>query len=198
MPWACGIPSLPAHFEAQPCKPPTVALLAIAMPYHLTIQFLHLSSYRSIPPSHPNLSHQLWVILLESTSVFVGQRTEQVKTGQVNPDRPLVGPSVDTFVGCFVGSPRRAENREISPRGCSRGPTRGSNFAFACSVCRPFVLESKHFQSNIVLKRCRPNICGMGCGFLNAIGGFLLLTIQLLFGLKLFWELFCFPQNRCG
>ena len=34
-----------------------------------------------------------------------GQRTEQVKTGQVNPDRPLVGPSVDTFVGCFVGSP---------------------------------------------------------------------------------------------
>ena len=28
-----------------------------------------------------------------------GQRTEQVKTGQVNPDRPLVGPSVDTFVG---------------------------------------------------------------------------------------------------
>ena len=34
-----------------------------------------------------------------------GQRTEQVKTGQVNPDHPLVGPSVDTFVGCFVGSP---------------------------------------------------------------------------------------------
>ena len=34
-----------------------------------------------------------------------GERTEQVKTGQVNPDRPLVGPSVDTFVGCFVGSP---------------------------------------------------------------------------------------------
>ena len=33
------------------------------------------------------------------------QRTEQVKTGQVNPDRPLVGPSVDTFVACFVGSP---------------------------------------------------------------------------------------------
>ena len=50
-----------------------------------------------------------------------GQRTEQVKTGQVNSDRPLVGPSVDTFVGCFVGafvgSPRRAENREINPRG---------------------------------------------------------------------------------
>ena len=77
-----------------------------------------------------------------------GQRTEQVKTGQVNPDRPLVGPSVDTFVGSFVGSPRRAENRELSPRGCSRrgargptrgathGPTRGSNFAFACSVRR--------------------------------------------------------------
>ena len=36
---------------------------------------------------------------------FSGQRTEQVKTGQVNPDRPLVGPSVDTFVGGFVGSP---------------------------------------------------------------------------------------------
>ena len=35
-----------------------------------------------------------------------------MKTGQVNPDRPLVGPSVDTFVGCFVGSPRRAENRK--------------------------------------------------------------------------------------
>ena len=34
-----------------------------------------------------------------------GQRTEQVKTEQENPDRPLVGPSVDTFVGCFVGSP---------------------------------------------------------------------------------------------
>ena len=49
-----------------------------------------------------------------------------VKTGQVNPDRPLVGPSVDTFVGCFVGSPSRAENREISPRGCSRGQTRGA------------------------------------------------------------------------
>ena len=27
-----------------------------------------------------------------------------MKTGQVNPDRPLVGPSVDTFVGCFVGA----------------------------------------------------------------------------------------------
>ena len=74
----------------------------------------------------------------------VGQRTEQVKTGQVNPDRPLVGPSVDTFVGCFVGSPWRAENREISSRGGSRGrtrgatrgPTRGSRFAFACSVRR--------------------------------------------------------------
>ena len=86
-----------------------------------------------------------------------GQRTEQVKTGQVNPDRPLVGPSVDTFVGCFVGSPRRAENRKIGPRGRSRGgsrggtrgatrgptrgatrgSTRGSSFAFACSVCRP-------------------------------------------------------------
>ena len=41
-----------------------------------------------------------------------GRRTEQVKTGQVNPDRPLVGPSVNTFVGrfvgAFVGSPRRA------------------------------------------------------------------------------------------
>ena len=86
-----------------------------------------------------------------------GQRTEQVKTGQVNPDRPLVGPSVDTFMGCFVGSLWRAENREISPRGCSRGssrgrtrgatrgptrgatrgPTRGSRFAFACSVRGP-------------------------------------------------------------
>ena len=78
-----------------------------------------------------------------------------MKTGQVNPDRPLVGPSVDTFVGCFVASPRRAENKEISPCGCSRGgsrggargPTRGatggstcgSNFAFACSVCRPSI-----------------------------------------------------------
>ena len=44
--------------------------------------------------------------------------TEQVKTGQMNPNRPLVGPSVDTFVGCFVGAfvgtPRRAE---INPRG---------------------------------------------------------------------------------
>ena len=37
-------------------------------------------------------------------SVKNGQ-TEQVKTGQVNPDRPLVGPCVDTFMGCFVGSP---------------------------------------------------------------------------------------------
>ena len=54
-----------------------------------------------------------------------GQRTEQVKTGQVNPDRPLVGPSVGTFVGCFMGSPRRAENKEIGPRGCSRGGSRG-------------------------------------------------------------------------
>ena len=27
------------------------------------------------------------------------------ETGQVNPDPPLVGHSVDTFVGCFVGSP---------------------------------------------------------------------------------------------
>ena len=46
-------------------------------------------------------------------SLGVPQRTEEVKTGQVNPDRPLVGPSVDTFVGCvvgaFVGSPRGAE-----------------------------------------------------------------------------------------
>ena len=38
-----------------------------------------------------------------SSRKFDGQRTEQVKTGQVNPDRPLVGPSVDTFVGCFRG-----------------------------------------------------------------------------------------------
>ena len=59
-------------------------------------------------------------------------------------------------MGCFVGSPRRAENREISPRGCSRGgssgrtrgatrgptrgATRGSNFAFACSVCRNVII----------------------------------------------------------
>ena len=43
-----------------------------------------------------------WMTLL---LVENGQRTEQVKTGQVNPDRPLVGPSVDAFVGCFVGSP---------------------------------------------------------------------------------------------
>ena len=77
----------------------------------------------------------------------------------MNPDRPLVGPFVDTFVGCFVGSPRKAESREISPRGGSRGgtrwatrgptrkathgPTRGSNFAFASSVCRPFWEEKK-------------------------------------------------------
>ena len=75
-----------------------------------------------------------------------GQRTEQVKTRQVNPDRPLMGPSVNTF----VGSPCRAENREINPRGGSRGrtrgptrgpthgvirgATRGSKFAFACSA----------------------------------------------------------------
>ena len=31
----------------------------------------------------------------------------------------------DTCVGCFVGSPRWAENREISPRGCSRRRSRG-------------------------------------------------------------------------
>ena len=88
-----------------------------------------------------------------------GQRTEQVKTRQVNPDRPLVGPSVNTFVGrfvgAFVGSPRRAENKENQAswvpvvgalvgdlsrgrtRGATRGPTRGSRFAFACSVSRP-------------------------------------------------------------
>ena len=98
---------------------------------------------------------------------LIGRQTEQVKTGQVNPDRPLVGPSVNTFVGRFVGgfvgSPRRAENREIKPRGscrgrsrgrsrgrtrgstrgptrgATRGPTRGSRFAFACSVSRPLM-----------------------------------------------------------
>ena len=84
------------------------------------------------PGDHPNVrSNALGV----KRPFSDGQRTEQVKTGQVNPDRPLVGPSVDTFVGCFVGSPRRAENREISPRGCSRGATRGATLAFACSVC---------------------------------------------------------------
>ena len=76
-----------------------------------------------------------------------------MKTGQVNPDRPLVGPSVDTFVGCFVGVPEGPKTGKSAPRGCSRGgsrgatrgptrgptrvPTRGSNFAFACSVLSP-------------------------------------------------------------
>ena len=41
------------------------------------------------------------------------RRTEQVKTGQVNPDRPLVGPSVNTFAGAFVGSPRSRGNETI-------------------------------------------------------------------------------------
>ena len=62
-----------------------------------------------------------------------------------------LGPSVDRFVGSFVGSFRRAEkfNRENQPsggrargairgptRGATRGPTHGSNFAFACSARR--------------------------------------------------------------
>ena len=67
---------------------------------------------------------------------FSGQRTEQVKTGQLNPDRPLVGPSVDTFVGCFVGSARGAEDREISPRGCSRGGSRGRTCGATCGPTR--------------------------------------------------------------
>ena len=50
--------------------------------------------------------------LLMQTITLLG-RKKQVKTGQVNPDCPLVGPSVDTFVGCFVrafvGSPGKAE-----------------------------------------------------------------------------------------
>ena len=54
-----------------------------------------------------------------------GQRTEQVKTGQVNPDRPLVGPSVDTFVGGFMGRPWRAENRESALVGALVGPLVG-------------------------------------------------------------------------
>ena len=58
---------------------------------------------------HHILVHFFWGHFDYGTGLTIrsiyGQRTEQVKTGQVNPDRPLVGPSVDTFVGCFVGSP---------------------------------------------------------------------------------------------
>ena len=39
------------------------------------------------------------VVTVPLQPYFGGERTEQVKTGQVNPDRPLVGPSVDAFVG---------------------------------------------------------------------------------------------------
>ena len=87
-----------------------------------------------------------------------GQRTEQVKTGQVNPDRPFVGPSVGTFVGCFVGafvgSPPRAEIGKSTLVGALVGAlvgglvgplvdplvgplVAGPLFAFACSVRRP-------------------------------------------------------------
>ena len=53
----------------------------------------------------------------------LGQRN-RTKTGQVNPDPPLVGPFVATFVGCFVGSPR-LKTRKSAPRGCSHGGSRG-------------------------------------------------------------------------
>ena len=74
-----------------------------------------LSFLNRLESCHPRLHHFLhcktrnlsprvhsWGILAEHLLAecihdSVGQRTEQVKTGQVNPDRPLVGPSVDTF-----------------------------------------------------------------------------------------------------
>ena len=41
---------------------------------------------------------------LFSDPIFpIGQKTEQVRTGQVNPDRPLVGSSVDHLRGIFRG-----------------------------------------------------------------------------------------------
>ena len=94
-----------------------------------------------------------------------------MKTGQVNPDRPHVGPSVNTFVGTFVGSPCRDENKQINPRGGSRGrtrgathgptrgATRGSNFAFACSVHRPFLGGLPSLEIRLLQEHHLGSIC---------------------------------------
>ena len=64
------------------------------------------------PTDGKNQKHKFVPNLLSKhLGAYIGQRTEQVKTGQLNPDRPLVGPSVDTF----VGSPRRAEKQGNQP-----------------------------------------------------------------------------------
>ena len=75
-------------------------------------------------------------------------RTGENRTGEPRPSTR--GPLRGHLRGRFRGESLKAENREISPRGCSRGqtrgatrgptrgatrgPTRGSRFAFACSV----------------------------------------------------------------
>ena len=106
---------------------------------------------------------------LAISSDFAARIAEQVKTGQVNPDRPLVGPSVNTFVGAFVKSSRRAFSTKtgkpslvglswaLSWAGSwghswthSWGHSWGHSWAnlfFACSVCRPFAARISALQT---------------------------------------------------
>ena len=115
-------------------------------------------------------------------------------------DEQLVGPSVDTFVGCFVGSPWRAENREINPRGFSRGgsrgrtrgptrgATRGSRFAFACSVRRP-VMHNKRIKILIFVALCR-DICRDKSSLFGRLP-FPKPSLCCLLGARASWKLVC-------